>query len=248
MKTRYRGASRAILALALALAGTALPADDYSFERIFPSFDTLEAAKAADKPALDDRETALRLGNFYFIAGTAAGTSPSMKKDYANRAIEVLERLWKKTRKDNEVCLSLGYAYTARAGVTPLSELESLMADINKAQNLFGMVVDRLPKNIDARLARTMINMNLTAQNGRPDALIVEDYAAFMEGYSRLAPALRDNPYYRMGAEEMRLAKALVRCDQGKKAEARALVAEIDASVLPEQFRKLYDALKKRLG
>jgi hypothetical protein len=236
------------LILGLALDGAALMADDYSFERIFPSFDSLEEANTAEKSAQGDRETALRLGNFFFIAGTAAESSPAMKKAYANKAIDVLERLWKKNRKDNEVCLSLGYAYTARAGITPLSELESLMADIDKAQNLFGMVVARLPKNIDARLARTMINMNLAAQNGRPDALIVEDYAAFMEGYGRLAPGLKANPYYKMGAEEMRLAKALVRADQGKKAEARGLFGDIDPSVLPAQFRALYDALKKRLG
>jgi hypothetical protein len=222
-------------------------ADEYSFERIFPSFDSLQAAEQAQKSDPEGRETNLRLGNFFFIGGTAPDAPLARKRECARRAIEVLERQWRKDRKDNEVSLSLGYAYTARAGITPMSELEALLSDINKAQNLFGMVVARLPKNIDARLARTMINMNLTAQNGRPDALILEDYAVFMEGFSRLPPELGENQYYRMGAQEMRLAKALVLKDKGRKAEASSLVSSIEASLLPEQFRKLYEALKKKL-
>jgi hypothetical protein len=235
------------IGLLLFLACAPAAANEYSFERIFPSFDSLEAATKAEKADPEGRETNLRLGNFYFIEGTAADTPLSAKKEYARKAIEVLERQWKKDRKDNEVCLSLGYAYTGRAGITPLSELEALLSDINKAQNLFGMVVARLPKNIDARLARTMINMNLNAQNGRPDALVLEDFAVFMEGYSRLSSELKENEYDRMGAAEMRLAKALVRRDQGKRPEARELLAAIEASILPEPFRKLYENLKKEL-
>lgn len=221
-------------------------ADEYSFERVFPSFESSEAAGEALKTTMDG-ETELRLGNYYFIQGTSPGTSPSQKKEFTQKAVEILEGAWKRNKKDNEVCLSLAYAYTGRAGITPMSELEALLSDINKAQNLFGMIVARLPRNIDARLGRTMINMNLTARNGRPDALILEDYLVFMEGFARLRPELKANQYYVMGAMEMRLAKAMVLKDQGKKAEAKSLVAEIDASVLPEQFRKLHDALRKEL-
>jgi hypothetical protein len=244
---RRHHAGRLVLIIGLGCAGAGAWADEYSFERIFPSFDSAEAALNAASSDPEGRETNLRLGNFYFMQATSDSNPRAMRKECANKAIEVLEKSWRKDRKDNELCLSLGYAYTARAGITPLAELEALMGDINRAQNLFGMIAARLPRNIDARLARTMLNMNLNAQNGRPDALILEDYAVFMEGFQRLVPELRAHPYYLMGEAEMRLAKALVRRDQGKKAEARSLLGEIEPSLLPGAFRKLYDSLEKRL-
>jgi hypothetical protein len=246
----FRAWRKVVVLIAAALASPAARAagessGEYWFEGIFTNYGSEAEAAAALAADPEGRETNLRYGNFYFILGTAATTPAGSKAAYLRKATDALEKLWKRNKRDNEVCLSLGYAYTGMAGCLPMSELEALLAAINKAQNLFGMVVARLPRNIDARLARTLINMNLTPQNGRPDALVLEDVEVFFAGYDRLPEDQKANPYYLMGVMEMRLAKALVYNDQGRRAETRELVRGIDVSVLPQHFRGLLDPLQK---
>jgi len=234
--------------LSVPVAAQGATSDEIRFNAVFPAFASGEEAVAALEADPEGRDTCLKAGNYYWMLGTAERTPAASKRAFCRKAADILERAWKKDKRDDEICLSLGYAYTGMAGATPMSELESLLASINKAQNLWGMVVARLPRNIDARLARTLINMNLTPQNGRLDALILEDAAVFFAGYSALGEELRKHPYYYMASMEMRLAKALVLHDQGKKAEARDLVKAIDASVLARQFLKLLEPLEKAYG
>jgi hypothetical protein len=221
------------------------------FEGIFrASGGEEEAAAAIEDPAAGPagREALLKAGNYYWMSSSSGELGPAERRASAAKAVEGLERLWKKDRKDDEVCLYLGYAYVTLAGATPLSELETLIGLINKAQNLFGMVVARLPANVDARLARTLINMNLSPQTGRPDALILEDAGVYFAGLAKLDEGTRSNEYYRSGTAEISLAKAIVLRDQGKDAEAKALVAGIDEGVLAPPFKALLAPLKKAYG
>jgi hypothetical protein len=218
------------------------------FETIFPAFGTEEEALSALKADPEGRDTDLKAGNYYWMLGTSEKTQAASKRALCRKAADILEGCWKRNKRDDEVCLSLGYAYTGIAGATPMSELEALLSAINKAQNLWGMVVARLPRNIDARLARTLINMNYTPQNGRPDALILEDANVYFQGYSSMSEGMQKQPYYYMGSMEMRLARALVLHDQGRKAEARILVNEIDETVLAKHFLTLLAPLKKAYG
>jgi hypothetical protein len=244
------------LALILILAAFAVlsaPAQDNSggavyFETSFPAFATEREATDALGADPAGREASLKAGDYYWILGTAEGTKSALKRASCAKAVDVLERYWKKNRRDDQVTLCLGYAYMGLCGATPMSELESLLASLNKAQNLFAMVVARLPRNIDARLGRTLINMNLTPQNGRPDALILEDAGVFFAGLAQMPEVVRGNDFYRMGAMEMKLAQALVYHDQGKKAQAKALVGEIDESLLAAPFKALLAPLKRAYG
>lgn len=240
----------AVLAAVVACSGWAQDgaANAVIFETVFPSYGSEEEALAALKADPEGRDAALMAGDYYWMLGTAATTPAGSRRELCRKGAEILEGYWRKHKRDDQICLCLGYAYAGLAGSIPLSELEDLMSAINKAQNVWGMAVARLPRNIELRLARTIINMNLTPQNGRPDALILEDVGVYLAGYSALSEELRKHAYYYMGAMEMRLAEALVLHGQNKKAEAAAAVVAIDETVLAEPFLKLLAPLKKAYG
>ena len=74
---------------------------------------------------------------------------------------------------------------------------------IFRARNLFSVVIARLPENMDARLGRTLINMNLPRANGRPDNVIKEDVDVFLKGYDLLPAGLSGNEYFYLALQEI---------------------------------------------
>jgi len=240
----------AILALASGARAVALDAgqDAVYFADLFVTFPSEEEANAALARAGDDRATLLKAAVFHWMK--AVQPIENLKKNRASldKAQAFAEKLWKTDRKDNRAVMVLADIYMSQCAALDMGKLDEIMALVNKAQSLLNILVARLPENMDARLGRTQINMNLTPQTGRPDAVILEDAAVFLRGFERLPPAEKENPYFRMGAAQIKLAVVMVDLDRGRRDEAAKYFSEIDRNALPEHLVAAYLSCAKRLG
>jgi hypothetical protein len=150
--------------------------------------------------------------------------------------------------KDGRLQVLLAYAYTGYSAAN--TDLEIIIKYVFRARNTFSLVIDRLPENIDARLGRAHINMNLTPQTGRPDKLLEDDARVYLSGFERLSQEDRADGYYRMGRSLMNLALAIVLADSGRSDEARRYIAAAvleDIPPLDSYARDLYARYAKRL-
>jgi hypothetical protein len=110
------------------------------------------------------------------------------------------------------------------------------------------MIISSLPENIDARLARNRINMNLPPDAGRPDDIVIEDSLKFLEVYEKLDKSQRNDEYWLMGVMEMRLAIAMIYEYKGQRQEAKGYYQLIDKKYLNEHVLNYYNDLNKKLG
>jgi hypothetical protein len=236
--------------LVLAPSAGALDAvrDSTYFADLFVTFASEQEATRAQAKNPGDRETQLKTAIFYWLS--AVQPIENIKKNTAllDKAQATVETLWKTDRKDNRTIYVLAEVYMSRCAALDMSKLDEIIAFVNKAQSLLNILVSRLPDNMDARLGRTQINMNLSPQTGRPDAVILDDAAVFMRGFDKLPEAEKKNPYFLMGKAQMQLAVVSVELDQGRLADATKLYREIDKSSLPPHLLAMYDSCGKRVG
>jgi hypothetical protein len=224
----------------------------YFFPELFIGYGSAEEAAEAKKIHGNTTEVRTKEGIYHFIEGTSGNHSNSDSRDHLEKCLEIFEQLWREDRSDNRTTILLAYAYTGLCGsLDTKKDLDTIMHHVYRARNLFSILVQRLPENIDPRLGRSRINMNLTPQTGRPDAVLLEDADVYFGVYAQLDQNMQTDPYYLMGLMEMRLAVALVYHDQKKKKTARTMFDQIDIAVFEEyapHLIKMYMKLEKKYG
>lgn len=226
--------------------------DRYYFPDLFLGYQTADEINEAKTAVGNTPEVRTKEGIYHFIQGTSADLSRSDQREHLESCLAIFEQLWRENRSDNRTTILLAYAYTGLCGALDTKkDLDTIMHHVYKARNLFSILVQRLPENIDPRLGRTRINMNLTPQTGRPDAVILDDANVFFKVYDSLDSELKKDPYFHMGLMEMHLATALVYHDQKKKKQARKAFQAIDAEIFEEyapHLIKMYRKLEKKYG
>ena len=235
-----------LLSLMLSLASL-LPADEdiYYFRDLFEGYETLAEARAAieNNGAIEER---IKAGVAFFAIGSQLPKKHAEKEGILRECLEVFDALWREDRGNDRVSILLGYAHMGLGGY--VQSLNEIMTHVFRARTLFDIVAARRPQNIDPRLGRTMINMNLPKGNGRPDDIILEDTAAFLEVFDTLKSEMQNHPFYYMALMEMRLARVLILRERRKNREAREILETIDKSVLPDDvFIRMYDELSRQL-
>jgi len=217
------------------------------FEGLFLGYES-EAEIASGKAAAPTSDaTAIKEALYYFMQGSSLPRTDKRKAPVLERSIEIFERLWKKNRSDPKTMIQLAYAYTAYCDAT--DNLEAILSNVFKARNLFTLVVQKLPENIDARLGRIRININLTPMNGRPDDMLLADALVYIATFEKtLAEAQKREEYFRAGYAESCLGAAVVYDERRDKTNAQALFRKIDASLVPPHLSKLYKLLLKKYG
>jgi len=210
------------LAISIICLCIALPAfadnDIYYFKDLFEGYDTLEEARAVVS-AGGTVEERIRAGVAFFVIGSNLPKRDGSKESILRECLDVFDALWRDERSNDRITMLLAYAHTGVGGY--VKDLDEIMTHVFRARTFFDIVVARRPQNIDPRLGRTLINMNLPKGNGRPDDIILADTAIFLEIFETLEPETQNHPFYHMGLMEMRLARALILTDRRKKREAR---------------------------
>ena len=245
-----RGTEMKKVAIVIALLCLALPAfadeNTYYFSDLFEGYETIDEARATviSGGTVEER---IKAGVAFFTIGSNRPKKDSDKEPILRECLAVFDTLWREDRGNDRITMLLAYAHAGVGG--NVRDLDEIMTHVFRARTLFDIVVARRPQNIDPRLGRTMVNMHLPKGNGRPDDIILEDTAIFLEIFATLDPDTQNHPFYQMGLMEMRLARALILTDRRKKREARAILATIDRSVLPDEaFTRIYDTLSRKLG
>jgi hypothetical protein len=219
----------------------------YYFADLFNT--TITDEKSAEnilKNKSGNKDLLRQAGVYYFIKTSGLKKSDSDKIKYARKTIDIFENLWKRDRKNDLTRLQLGYGYSS-LGDTDI-EMEEMIDYVFKARNLFSMVVASLPDNIDARLARNRINMNLPADAGRPDDMVLEDSLKYIEIYEKLDMEAQQNESLLMGIMEMRLAAAMIYENKKLIDEAKKHFRLIDKKYLNDYIMNYYQELTNKLG
>jgi hypothetical protein len=219
----------------------------YYFTNLF--YSTVQSDKEAEevlKKNPNDPQVLEACGSYYFIKGSDLKSDEGIKKKYSEKALKVFDKLYKQNRSDRSKML-LAYAYASSAGLKG-QNLLVVIGNVMKSRNLFSMAVASLPDNIDPRLGRTRINMNMPEGSNRPDDIILEDCDKFFEVYQKMPAELQENPMYKVGVSEMRLAACMVYDYRNNKTEAALYFKDIDRTVLNSVIVKFYDNLKKKYG
>jgi hypothetical protein len=211
----------------------------YFFPKLWEQYSSIAEMENDRKNGIITPDSLRKEGVYYFQTGINAPKSDRGRVEMLRKSVAVLEGLWKRNKSDNRVVLLLGYSYTGVASVE--SDIELILKYVFRARNMFSIVIDRLPENIDARMGRAHININLTPQTGRPDQLLHDDAVAFLAGYEKLDPSLRDDPYYRMGRSVMKLALGVLAADAGDSAKAKRFLSEVERKDFPENDRTVID-------
>lgn len=204
------------------------------FNDLFISFNSDEELAEAKARDADDLQISIKEGAYYFVKAT--GNYPprhAERKKLIMQSIEILEKLWKKNRRNNKICLLLAYSYVGYCAED--IPLEDVMNYVFKARNLFSIVVARLPENIDARLGRVRININLTPQTGRPDDVVLKDAEVYFSGYKKLSTEEQERIDLKLGLMEMRLAYALIWHEKGNKEMAWEYFNKIQPDIFMSQ-------------
>lgn len=208
----------------------------------FTSVDQAEKAKNEN-----DFDVMLEYANYYYT--TAADLWAKKNKlsiPYSEKALEVYQALWKKRFSDPHVQLLMANALLFQ-GTNPNINLSTLVEYVFRGRNLYSMIIDRYPENLEARLGRARINMGLNASTGRPDAIHREDIRTYLEGYPKLPKDMQENPYFKPGLHEMYLAKALLAVETKQWKEAEEYLNRVDSSILFENALKMYKEAAKEL-
>lgn len=208
-------------------------------------FKSIEQAEKAKEENQFDFQTLLEYANFYYITGAGLPLKSKLSVEYSLKALEVYQALWKKRFSDPRMQLLMANALLFQ-GTNPNINIGTLVEYVFRGRNLYSMIIDRYPQNLEARLGRARINMGLNSATGRPDAIHREDIRIYLEGYPKLPKDMQDNPYFKPGLHEMYLAKAMLAIEVRQWQEAEKYLKLIDPSCLFEHALKMYDeAIKK---
>jgi len=220
----------------------------YYFPGLFDSFKDEHKIKIEKEKGIFTKEQLVKEGMFYFQTAINAPKGTRGRLAMMQKAVDIYNNLWRLNRSDSKITLLLGYAYMGLAAIE--TNLEDIIKHVFRARNMYSIVIDRLPENIDARLARAHININLSPQTGRPDDILVGDALVFIDGYNKLPEKLKENVYFLMGINIMRLALAVVYYDQGKKQEAKKYFIRIDRTAYPANDKPviaIYDRYRNKI-
>jgi hypothetical protein len=194
----------------------------------------------------DDFNTLLDYANFYYTTGALMKPGNSTGVAYIQKAFMVYQILWKQNFSNPRIQVLMANAYASQ-GANPQNNIKTIIEYVFRARNLYSMVIDRYSSNLEARLGRARINMNLTPATGRPDEIHREDIRIFIAGYQNLPHEEKENLYYKMGLMEMYLARAMLAVEKKNTSQAQADLNRIDTALLHEQAKKLYDTSFKTL-
>ena len=225
----------------------ASPQDELYFKDIYVTkFKTTAEAEKAKAENESDLEILLNYANYYYIAAAGLPLKSKQSIEYAEKALNVYQALWKKKFSNPRIQLLVANAYLFQ-GTNPDINVGTLIEYVFRARNLFSMIIDRYPQNVEARLGRARINMSLNSSTGRPEAMHREDIRIYIEGYQKLPRDLQENPYFKPGLYEMYLAKALLEIETRQWKEAEKYLNLIETSNLYEHSLKMYNDAKKQL-
>ncbi len=207
----------------------------------FTSFEEAEKAKDSDHTG-----TLLEYANFYFIAASQMPQRSQESAEYSEIAFDVYLKVWKNNFSDPRIQTLMATAYASQ-GNNPNLNLQNVVEYVFRARNLYTMVLDVYPGNLDACLGRIRINMNLTVATGRPNDIHRADVENFFRGYALLPEFLKSNPYFRNGLMEVYLARALLYEEAGEYSLAKKDLLLIEPELLHEHARKQYSELKNKV-
>lgn len=196
-----------------------------------------EAAKALTQKKVNKNDL-VKSGVYYFVRGSTL--SDKRKKDKRSdlqKAINIFENLWKTDRSNNRVTVLLAYSSTAICA-TDLS-IEQTLQYINKARNLFTIVINKLPNNFEARAGRIRINMNMP-NDMRPDDILISDCKQALESYSRLKTETQQDLFFLQGMNICYLALGIGYNSKGQKREGMDQLAKVEKKYLEKSDLELY--------
>jgi hypothetical protein len=212
----------------------------------FKSEAELVAAKKSNTPEILGKE-----GVYYFTTATTLPRGDKRIKPMLEKSIAIFDKIRRQNmvnnpeQPDNQNIIRLGYAYMAICDTD--IPLDKVMENVSKARNLFTIVIDRLPDNIDARLGRTQININLLPDQGRPDDIILDDVNVFFKGYNQLTNREKKLGIFPMGVNVMRLAAALVWDRRHNKSLAQEYLNAVESDQLnAANLKGIYNRLQKK--
>lgn len=191
-------------------------------------------------------EKIINCANFYFLAGTRLPAGDKTGVEYVKISLQLYTLAWKANMSDPRIRVLLATAHMSR-GADPHISIEEILTHIFRARNLYSMVLNSYPENLDALLGRIRINMNLTPATGRADSIHTEDIKKYQAGYAKLSESEKENPYFKMGLMEVYLAEAILLSEKKETARLKKELALIEPSYLYPHVRKIYDNLKKDL-
>lgn len=221
------------------------------FPDLFVGFKSEAELDAAKKGKSNAPEILGKEGVYYFTTATTLPRGDKRIKPILEKSITIFDRIRRQNmvnnpeQPDNQNLIRLGYAYMAICDTD--IPLDKVMGNVFKARNLFTIVIDRLPDNIDARLGRTQININLLPDQGRPDDIILDDVNAFFNGYNQLTVREKKLGIFPMGLNVMRLAAALVWDRRHNKSLAQEYLNAVEPEELnAANLKGIYNRLQKK--
>ena len=221
--------------------------DNLYFKDIYHTrFTSVEQAEKAKKENESDFQILLEYANFYYITGAQLPLKSKLSVEYSLKALEVYQALWKKRFSDPRMQLLVANALLFQ-GTNPNINLSTLVEYVFRGRNLYSMIVERYPRNLEGRLGRARINMGLNQTTGRPDDVHREDIRVYIEGYPRLPKEMQESPYFKPGLHEMYLANAMLAIDYKQWQEAEKYLKLVDTSTLLEHSLKMYNEAQIQL-
>lgn len=221
------------------------------FPNLFVGFKNEAELAAAKKRKTNLTEIRGKEGIYYFTVATTLPRGDKRIKPMLEKSIAIFEEIRRQNmvknpeQPDNQNIIRLGYAYMAICDTD--IPMDKLMQYVYKARSLFTIVIDRLPDNIDARLGRTQININLSPAQGRPDDVILADVDVFFKGYNQLTAREKKLGIFPMGVNVMRLAAALVWDRRHNKLLTQKYLDAIDPKQLDAaNLQGIYKRLQKK--
>ncbi|MDH4262750.1 MAG: hypothetical protein OEV78_06890 [Spirochaetia bacterium] len=250
-KNQMRFKVKSLIILSLAFSCPAfgqVQADQHLyFKDIYKTrFTSMEQAEKTKSENESDFTILLEYAHYCYVTGAQMPPKDKTGLDYVERAFETYQKLWKKKFSDPNIQFYMANAYASQ-GNNPRINMGTLVEYVFRARNLYSMIIDLYPQNLEARLGRARINMNLNAATGRPDAVHHEDIRVYLEGYAKLPQDLKEHGYYKMGLMEMYLAQAMLDVEAKQWSEVQKNIKLIDTALLHVQAKKLYQDVLNEL-
>jgi len=182
--------------------------------------------------------------NYYYVKG--ATTPGKAGLEFFKLSFELYQKALKSNYSDPRLLILMANAY-AYHGNNPEINIEILLQYIFRARNLYTMVADQYPENLEARLGRIRINMNLTPATGRPDPIHRDDITTYLAGYQNLPEKEKESRYFKMGLMEVYLARALLFFEEGNLDKVNENLRNIEPGLLHHQALERFKQLKKEI-
>lgn len=194
--------------LLITTPGTAAEPEFLFFADLWSGFQTEDELLTAKQEAPEAKETLEKAGIYYYLQASGLPKGAKQRKPMIDESVSMFTTLWKQDRQDIPNMIRLGYALMLLCDTD--IPLEGIIKNITRANGLFSTVTGTVPQNMDARLGRIYININLTPETGRPDEVLLDDAMVYLAGYESLLPETQQRPDIQMGLMVARLAAAIV--------------------------------------